>query len=460
VWNAVTSEYTSVGVIDDLFSLPSPVALLSLLCKYPKSRLLPLVTLTLLAQLLMLVGVLAPNALLIGANGARRSIPIPKLDLAAMPTNNDAMWWEDVAGHYITSDPVEGWNVPTECGTSCAFQILYSAPGLSCREMSEEETGLKPFNLQSFENGEEWLAYRSDSGGYQNTVWGTGYIPLNFSFVPMISQFSNNLLISVIQTGPLGGQLCEWRDRTFQADFIYKDNRRSITVKVISDTNDMAQDCFWTSGLNLSHECNLYVDAAESLAWAYDKCFDGRLGWDKSTLFDQWDRLLISQFIDYNYNEEAQTISLTSPSDLSQRVEQNFAKAVLGTLLRFNQTDSAFLTVEIGNAWLFYPLRLWVIYGPVLFLVLVAGLCGLHWAHQADVVREKKFSNFLAATRTKHLDTVCAQHSNVVMSTQLRHDAQTGRFLVLDDNKVDMTLPDTGENSRIQMLSSIDGSLE
>lgn len=429
IWNVITSEYTPVGVVDDLFALPSPVAVVSLLFKYPKFRLLPLFGLTLLVQLLVLVSILAPNAFLIS-----QDISTPKLNFAAMPTNNDPTWWEEVVAHYTVNDPFESWNVPADCGDSCAFQITYQAPGISCREMSEQETGLIPFSPQLFESGEAWCAYRA--GAYLDVVWGAPIDPLNISFVPMVGQFSNDRPVSVNQTGPFQGQLCEWRDKTFQADFTYKDSQKSGTVKAISDTNDMAQHCSWTSGGDLSHECSQYASAAANFTKGYIKGFNGGLCWTSNRTLTTWDSSIVSQFLSYSFDDENHTMTLSPIPDASQKIERFFAKAVLGTLMQIGQTDSGFTVVNVRSAWVYYPLRLWAIYGPALLLGLLAGLYGFRSARISGIVREKKFSSFLVATRTKDLDAVVAQHSDAVMSTKLRHDAQTGRFLVLDDDNI------------------------
>ncbi|CAG8552389.1 12947_t:CDS:2 [Acaulospora colombiana] len=437
IWNVITSDYTPVAVVDDLFSLPSPVALVSLLYKYPKLRLFPLIGITILIQALVLVSVLAPGALLTDASRVDRNITIPKLDLTSLPMYDDVMWWQETVRYYMMNDPVARWDVPADCGASCRFQITYSAPGISCRKMSGEETGLNPFDQQLFEEGVPWCAYFSATD--QELIWGTNTMPLNISYVPMVAQLSNKQLVYVNQTSSSQGQLCQWQDKTFRADFTFKNNRKTVDVKTISNTNDVAQRCPWTSGGSLSRECSQYMGAALDLGYAYTMGFSGALGWTKNETLDYWEQAIVSQFVDYKYDTEAQTISLTPFSNASQGVEHNFAKAVLGTLLWFNQTNSAVIAVEVGSAWIYKPLMLWAIYGSALLLSLIAGLYGLHLARLGEIVREKKFSSFLIATRTRDLDAVCAQHSDVVMSTKLRHDASTGHFHVLNEEQDEKT---------------------
>jgi hypothetical protein len=449
VWNAITSEYTPVGVVDDLFSLPSPVAVVSLLYKYPKLKLLPLIGLAILIQALVLVSILAPGALLVDWKLAtHRNITIPKLDLVTVPTRTDPIWWMEVAKYFMFHPPFESWNVPVECGQACGFDIVYQAPGISCRQMSEQETPLKPFDLQLYESGQQWNFYSSNST-FQMT-WGTNDLPLNFSFVPMISRFSANTLVSVNQTGPIQGQLCEFHDRTYQVHFNYTDNIKSGTIEAISESNDFTQNCSWTSGASLSPDCSHYASAATNMSLGYSAVFVGTGGWNINGMHLDFQQLPLIQFIDYIEYTPEQTRELTPPDDISKLLEDSFANVVLGILLRLDQIGEAPALVLVGNTWLFFPHVLWMVYTPALFLVLVAGLCGLRWARQSDIVREKKFSSFLIATRTESLDAVCNQHSNAVLSARLRNDAQTGRFLVLQDAEADKSPSDPSRCSEFQ----------
>ncbi|PVF92799.1 hypothetical protein CPB86DRAFT_790788 [Serendipita vermifera] len=446
-WNAITSEYTPVGVVDDLFSLPSPVAVVSLLYKYPKTRLLPLVGLAILTQALVLVSVLAPNALSIDTN---RDMPVPKLDIIDL-LRIPEIWWDEILLPYVGDEnyassqpsvgnqPPKSWSVSPECGASCTFQRTYKAPGISCRQMSEQETGLKPFDPQSLQDTNWWwLGYDSRP---RAVSWGASDIHLNFSFVPLNGQmYRNNTLISLNQTGPVQGHLCSFHDATYRANFTYKDNKKSIGLEVVSDTNEISENCPWTGRGNSSRNCSQYASAAAYLAIGYQNLFAGNLSWS-SVGFRNWMPSLSSWFIDYDYDytssDGIDTISLAPYPNTSQIVERSFSTATLSLLLWMNQTESASVKIENGSTWLFNPLELWVIYGSALFLVLVAGLYGLHLSRVGDIVREKKFSSFLIATRTNDLGDVYVQNYETVISTKLRHDAETGYFLVSKDETND-----------------------
>ncbi|PVF92798.1 hypothetical protein CPB86DRAFT_159049 [Serendipita vermifera] len=418
--------------MDDLFSLPSPVAVGSLLYKYPKIRILPLVGLAILTQALVLVSVLAPSTLSIDAYWVDRNSLVPKLDFINIPSSGNVTWWYETLSYYIRNEPSESWIVAPECGASCTFQKIYQAPGISCRQMSEQETGLKPFDFQLLEGYESWWAYKSDPPvpGWE---WGASNAHLNFSFVPLNAQMSNNdTLVSIDQAGPIQGQLCEFYDATYRATFTYKDNRKKIGVELFSNTNDISQTCPWTGRAGPSRECSQYGSAAARLINEYSGVFYGWLGWSSN----DYNNLMpteVSRFIDYKHDTAAHTSTLAPYPNTSQRVEHAFRIATLGILLWMNQTESTLAKVEIGSAWIFDPLELWVIYGSALLLSLVAGLYGLYLARVGDIVREKKFSSFLIATRTNDLDSVCVQNYDAVMSTKLRHDAETGRFLVSKD---------------------------
>jgi hypothetical protein len=431
VWNTITSEYTPVGVVDDLFSLPSPVAVVSLLYKYPKLKLVPLVCIAVLIQALTLVGVLAPGALLVDRKlETYRNIPIPKLDFETLATHTDILWWEDVAQHYIINNANESWTVPPECNRGCQFTVEYQAPGISCRQMSEQETPLKAFDLQVYERERKWDFYLSNWSS--DMLWGTNSLPLNFSFVPMISQISGNTLVSVNQTGPIQGQLCKFQDSTYRATFKYANNVKSSVVEILSNTNDFAQNCSWTSGTSQSSYCSHYATAATNLSLGFTENFSGTASWVDGKKISTWQQLSIMHLFNYEVDTKAQTTSLSPKEDLGTSVENTFANVVLGVLLRLNHTVESSESVVVEPAWYFHWPTLWLVYGPALVLVLVAGLYGLRWTRQADIVREKKFSSFLIATRTKDLD---GQHPGVITSTKLRYDAQTGRFVVSNDEK-------------------------
>ncbi|PVF92458.1 hypothetical protein CPB86DRAFT_829976 [Serendipita vermifera] len=435
-WNAITSEYIPVSVMDDLFSLPSPVAVGSLLYKYPKLRILPLVGLAILTQALVLVSVLAPSALSIDAYWIDRTSPVPKLDFSKVPDSDEAIQWTTVLPHLVRNDPSENWVVPPECGSSCTFLTTYQAPGISCRQMSEQETGLKPFDSQLLSNTTWWWGYDSRPKEFE---WGASEGYLNFSFVPLNAQTTaDGTWVSITQTGTVQGQLCKFYDATYRANFTYKDNQKFIGVDVISDTNDISKNCPWTGSGSASQDCTQYASTAAKLGVQYEGIFGGTMSWSSidysSSMPD-----LISQFIDYSFKrtDEGQIVTMAPYSNTSQRVEHRFSTTALGLLLWMNQTETASVKVEVGSSWLFDPLELWVIYGSALLLSLVAGLYGLHLARVGDIVREKKFSSFLIATRTNDLDDVCVQNYDTIMSTKLRHDAETGRFLVSKDETND-----------------------
>jgi hypothetical protein len=402
-------------------------------------KLLPLILFAVVTHALVFVSILAPGALLVdGKSVIHRNITAPKLDPVALPTNTNSLWWYNIAKYYMANDPFASWNLPIECSWGCAFEVTYQAPGISCRQTSEQETPLKPFDLQLYESGQEWDFYWSNST-FEMT-WGTNNLPLNFSLVPMISQISSDGdLISVNQTGPIQGQLCEFHDKIYRAHFNYTDNAKIGTLEVISETNDFTQTCSWTSGNSLSPDCSHYASAATNMSLGYISNLYFRAGWNISDNSLPLELFHDIPFFNLNFSSDGLIISFTPSDNLSQELEDNFANVVLGILLQLDQTELASAEVIVGNVWLFTPLVLWMTYIPALFLVLVAGLWGLRWAYRGNIVREKNFSSFLIATRTKNLDFVCAQYSDVVMSTKLQHDAQTGRFLVLNDG-VDKSL--------------------
>jgi hypothetical protein len=406
-----------------------------LLFKYPKLKLLPLIALAIIIYALVIVSVLAPGALWIGFL-ENRKMAIPKLDLAALPTNIDIGWWMEYAKHYMRRSNIQKWKWTTECGSMCQHWSTIQAPGISCRPISEHETPLKSFDSRLFESGQEWDFYTSNST-FEMT-WGTNNLPLKFSFVPMIAQLSDNALISVNQTGPIQGQLCEFHDKEYGASF----DERGVSLQ--SSRDGFTPNCVWTSNTSLSIDCSRYASAATNLSLGFIKNFVGTAGWNTSGKRPNRQQFFpLQNILSYDISTENQTISLKSPYEpdshwlLSEAVENTFTAVVLGALMQSDQTEQLFTQVDAWDKWGFYAPNLWMAYGPALFLVLLVGLCGLRWSRQSDIVREKKFSSFLIATRTKDLDAVCAQRSEGVMSTKLRHDVQTGHFLVQDDGKAD-----------------------
>jgi hypothetical protein len=358
-----------------------------------------------------------------------RKIAIPKLDLAVIPTNTDIGWWTEFAKHYMRDGASKEWRWSTECTSMCRHISTFQAPGISCRYISEHETPTKPFNLQLYESGQEWDFYSSNSTF--DMTWGTNN-SLQFSFAPMTANFSDNILVSVNQTGPIQGQLCEFHDKNYQADF------DESGVSIQSTTDDFTPNCAWESGTNLSPDCSRYASAATNLTLGFVKNFVGTAGWNVSGNWPNWQQFLpLQNILSYEISTKNQTISLNYDSDyLSQAIEASFTAVMFGIVVRSNQTEQALTEVYASDEWGFYAPMLWLAYGPALFLVLLVGLCGLRWSRQADIVREKKFSSFLIATRTKDLDAVCAQGSKGVISAKLRHDAQTGRFVIQNDIKV------------------------
>ena len=126
----------SVETLDSLFALPKPTALLAVLLHLSRPLLLPIFA-SILIQALVIVSVLAPNALTtVTTDHVPRKINVPTLDFSkeqitsidmssgSYYTNTSSSWTGLIASLMLNL-PTINWPTPGGCGVACNFEFRY-----------------------------------------------------------------------------------------------------------------------------------------------------------------------------------------------------------------------------------------------------------------------------------------------------------------------------------------------
>jgi hypothetical protein len=345
-------------------------------------------------------------------------------------------WWIAMVDHSLNNVVGEFWEVPSECGFSCSFNITYEAPGVFCRDLSHDEISIMPYDEQLFESGQEWIFYESirPTGEF---VWGTDNSAFNFSFTNMSAHWDSQTYAPTnVDQSPPRGQSCKFRDVTYEAQFFYGNNFEGSKYKyvwsdIISNSSTLEQMCSWTNPGALSPDCENYAQNAATMSQAFATRFYGAGNWSKE-IFATWQQYPLLGILDYSTYSQDRQISLIVSEEVAQQIRDAFSGVVLGFLLHSDQNKQTSIMVEGKSIWYFHPFTLWTVYGPFLLLALISGLYGIHWAHRADIVRENKFSSLFISSRTREVDATRTLSQQVLLCTKIKYDKTTGRLVLFD----------------------------
>ncbi|CAG8552370.1 12946_t:CDS:2, partial [Acaulospora colombiana] len=112
VWKAIRAGKTDSEVTSDLFALPSGTSIFAFMKRRWKFTWIILVFLAVVYNLLAFVSMFAPNALSVGPRDITSDVPVPNLNLSAVPAENGSNGWSTLMRHQITTPVADNWNVP------------------------------------------------------------------------------------------------------------------------------------------------------------------------------------------------------------------------------------------------------------------------------------------------------------------------------------------------------------
>lgn len=366
---------------------------------------MPLVILALVYQLLAFVSMFAPNALSVGPKNTAQDLPVPQLNLSIALTDDRSdgnAAWINLINRLMLISPAENWDVPALCGASCSFEIDYQVPGMTCRDLPQDEITLHPYD-PTFLTGDGWTFYEAPYQSLLPLSWGRDDFNLTLNYVPMTAQVNGFAPTSVVETQDLGGNICHFEDQTYRAKFTYSEGDRFVSTELLSSqASELDQQCNWANSGSLSADCQQYSTNVVGLITGFTSPFYGSLTW-KSAGIDSniTGPYELEKVINFTNDTASDTVSLhTQASDMNQALQDLFANVTLGALLYLNHTEVRSVTIFEGNAWVYDMRILWALYAPALVLIFFGACYGVYCSIGDEDAKNRNFSTIMLALGT------------------------------------------------------------
>ncbi|KIM25961.1 hypothetical protein M408DRAFT_330941 [Serendipita vermifera MAFF 305830] len=430
-WRIARKNPIPLGCLDSLFAMPSPLALLGSFLSPCRPLFFPILT-SIIIQALLIVGILAPNALEIApSTPVTRNIQVPTLDFSKGPLTsltmalgvsytNVSSSWEQIINMITLNPPEVNWEMPRKCGAACSFQIEYQAPSLDCRDIGPEEYVLSPGNIMDKDHA--WV-YQANSTLYPSPAVSRGEWDIGQKYDLSI-QYANLSDENMLHSQRGGGVYCHFRNATYTASFDFTSSYQRAKTSIVSygsilggrhdcltyDLPSDEQDACMKNGINTRATCQVFAAA-----------FQGYIGYDEAVMSGE---IHSPGFVGMAGNMAlVQTMfhyaSISGPPfgefeplvpDLGKALVDTFSNLTLGLMPhRTEKTTVTALVWDGEQVWGYTVWLLWAVYAPALLLALPVMIAGLFSIRSNGVAMEDSFSTFLLATRNPELDHVCAK---------------------------------------------------
>ncbi|CCA69641.1 hypothetical protein PIIN_03580 [Serendipita indica DSM 11827] len=488
VWKAASTQNIRVSTLDDLFSLPSPPALLRLVFPRPQSiHFLPPIIYALFFHLLVAIGIFAPNALTTTGSARRwQELVVPTLDLSSgritsisypdmdQYTNVTVEWHDLVLSLVDLASQPPHLNVGNGCNVECGYTVQYEAPALTCGDLAESEVGIQAFHvgdsgLPTIYAGTTSLypAANPEVGGsydlgvpYSWAEYGRDtklYISNTRCDVPVSSRdlstgFSTEEYTTNHHHHAPGDGRCIGEDTTCHRSTILK-----------RDADSSGGDC-WTRGVNYRALTEMFARAfAGTIDYhmAPTSTLDGKPYFSRHL---QSERAVARLFVADEPDEMAfylsPRLSLNGSSGdgmdsnrLKEVLASTMANVTLGLIAQRSDVTQTSVEVWDGESvWRFTAKTLWMVYAPALIVSSWLAAYGLWciYAHGpcispksvandggvdgqgewSGVALDASFSTILLATRGRGIDRLCsrAQTLEDVLEAQLCYSRRDAVF--------------------------------
>lgn len=413
VWKAASTQNIRVSTLDDLFSLPSPPALLRLVFPRPQSiHFLPPIIYALFFHLLVAIGIFAPNALTTTGSARRwQELVVPTLDLSSgritsisypdmdQYTNVTVEWHDLVLSLVDLASQPPHLNVGNGCNVECGYTVQYEAPALTCGDLAESEVGIQAFHvgdsgLPTIYAGTTSLypAANPEVGGSYDL--GVPYV-LNMSYAAIHGQNTDG---TPNYTSPIRGVTCQFRQGTYLLDFRQKSTQQTITTTLLEtgdvlgedttchrstilkrDADSSGGDC-WTRGVNYRALTEMFARAfAGTIDYhmAPTSTLDGKPYFSRHL---QSERAVARLFVADEPDEMAfylsPRLSLNGSSGdgmdsnrLKEVLASTMANVTLGLIAQRSDVTQTSVEVWDGESvWRFTAKTLWMVYAPALIV--------------------------------------------------------------------------------------------
>lgn len=406
-----------IKMVDNMFSLPSPKAIKALLGSIRAKHALYLILIVLITQGLIVVSILAPNALTIGfTHPGPIEVAVPSLDLAMPLYDGLITKWDDIIDQMIVNVPSNIWNVPSGCGSNCSFEVVYEAPALSCRDLNPDEftlTLFDPSNVVTEPNttttGIQWTVYDTHSSLSRDETQWNGQNDTSFicNYKPMVLTERSVTDITVTYPTSHAGSSCHCQDGTYRTKFNYIDNQKSVETTLLSYDNTFTGNCTWSDEANLSPKCKNYATNSLQICKAFRNSFSGTVEWYINKTRSTVERpAVLNKIIELNATADGSGVVSLAPqfTNLSQGLVEMFSNMTSNLVPGFdNSTTVDVRAVDGVGVWVYNAAILWSIYGSAIFLIIVIIIYGFYCIHKNGQALDRKVSTLIMVCQDEGL---------------------------------------------------------
>jgi hypothetical protein len=429
-------------MIDSLFGLPAPLALLKTLMRPRHSIIFPILS-SVLIQALVLVSILAPSALTVAPNEqVSQDIEVPIFNLTSQAqfstgvygSSTDPEIWvpislnltamgEEKINAILLNLPEITWAIPKDCGFKCAFYFNYNAPGLECHDVI---SGGSPDPLGIIYQAETNLSPQNVTTS-PHPIDADAPYALFINYTAIAEAFLHNSTRSL-----RAGTYCRFYQATYKASFEL--NSSNSTQRASTSIISHGDYLSWGSTANGSTSINELREKAASWAtcYAFAVAFRGSASMGHHPSIAQTWPILTSIF---SIDEAAGSFEL-AVSNLSQTLVDLFSNLTLSLLTTRGGQDPVIANATIwdgSSVWIYTTWILWAVYLPAVILAIAVAFYGLYTIHASGIAMDDKFSSFLLATQNAELSEMCRKAAafDELQRLQLIYE-KNGTFVVVD----------------------------
>ncbi|KAG8753449.1 hypothetical protein FRC14_006026 [Serendipita sp. 396] len=470
-WYTAGSNPTSILTLSHLFLLPTPNAIWGLFRQPYSVRLMPPLFLAICMQALILVTVFSPNALSSGPAAARlANITVPTLnltetDMSLGPRQINrqleaavAPIWEQIISTAMTTPPTTYWRAPQSCGVACSYNLTYFAPGLECRELSENELTLPPV--------EPWFDGSGRCTRPSKTIFeGTS----NFAMNNTNGQHGDNSaywLLLQYTTGdeqrtreypcpsyflPSRALRCTFREAEYRMTYSLSNNIQTVSSSLINHGKPLTdtpppRDCSLSVPTGAPCPTGSLPPTTEAvnnraLAKVFSTSFHGQIKHSSHQAYPNLSNELAVRQL-FTLREWPQPF-LFEPSNgvshLNESIVQLFVNMTMGVMaLRTDNTTVESLVWDGSIVWKYDRRTLWLVYGIALSLASLSSLYGMYclWSNEGAI--DPTFATFLLTiTRTEHLykHFKTVRDMKEIEETKIQFSSKAEAFFLANETK-------------------------
>ena len=247
-WHVASRKALQIGILDNLFALPSPFALFGSVRLSPSLLIRP-IGVSVFIHALLIVNILAPNALTIGlSEPVTKEIQVPTLDMGSVIGAILAWQHAPVSSPFpfplnltptsqlimnsILLHPEIKWNVPQGCESTCDFELEYDGVALQCHDMAVNTNRPRDCEITGSEMA---LVYSANVTGppiFDPAEADPPYgLTINYAEIYR-GEGEGRCGTENVTVHPAGGVDCQLRNATYQTTFSFGNGVQRIDTSI------------------------------------------------------------------------------------------------------------------------------------------------------------------------------------------------------------------------------------